>query len=153
MQFAITPTEHGEKWLHRFIDFASTQGLSFKVLQKVNVGSLEIAPSSPNSAGGWCPKVSPSEIFIPCSGLLRSARTAASTTDVLPKIKENATKAVINFFITYFFLYPDGHLGFTAVTFLVVLPFTQVIEVFLSAIGAAIGVGIADVAGFGAATS
>jgi hypothetical protein len=50
-------------------------------------------------------------------------------------------------------LYPDGHLGFTAVTFFDVFPLTQVIVVFLSAIGAAIGVGIADVAGFGAATS
>ena len=31
---------------------------------------------------------------------------------------------------TYFFLYPDGHFGFTAVTFLLVLPLTQVIVVF-----------------------
>ena len=128
-------------------------GLSFKVLQKVNVGSA--APSSPNSAGGSCPKVSPSEIFIPCSGLLRSARTAASTTDVLPKRKENATRAVSIFFMTYLFLYPVGHLGFTAVTFFVVLPLMQVIEVFFAAAGETTGFGVADAdaAGFGAATS
>jgi hypothetical protein len=33
----------------------------------------------------------------------------------------------------YFFLYPEGHFGFTAVTFLVVLPLTQVIVVFFGA--------------------
>ena len=32
--------------------------------------------------------------------------------------------------MSYFFLYPAGHLGFTAVTFLVTLPFIQVIVVF-----------------------
>jgi len=35
----------------------------------------------------------------------------------------------------YFFLYPVGHLGFTAVTFLLVLPLTQVIELFFTAAG------------------
>ena len=39
--------------------------------------------------------------------------------------------------LVYFFLYPLGHLGFTAVTFLVVLPFTQVIEVLRMGAGAA----------------
>jgi hypothetical protein len=33
----------------------------------------------------------------------------------------------------YFFLYPAGHFGFTAVTFLLSLPLTQTIVVFLSA--------------------
>jgi hypothetical protein len=53
----------------------------------------------------------------------------------------------------YFFLYPDGHFGFTAVTFLVVLPLTQVIEVFLAATGLAdaVGVGVADGVGTAAA--
>ena len=32
----------------------------------------------------------------------------------------------------YFFLYPAGHLGLTAVTFLVTLPLMQVMVVFLS---------------------
>ena len=32
----------------------------------------------------------------------------------------------------YFFLYPAGHLGFTAVTFLVIFPLTQVMVVFLA---------------------
>jgi hypothetical protein len=32
----------------------------------------------------------------------------------------------------YFFLYPAGHLGETDVTFLVVLPFTHVIVIFLT---------------------
>ena len=34
---------------------------------------------------------------------------------------------------SYFFLYPEEHLGFTAVTFLLVLPLTQVIVVFFGA--------------------
>jgi hypothetical protein len=34
----------------------------------------------------------------------------------------------------YFFLYPLGHLGFTAVTFLVVFPLTQVMVVFFAAV-------------------
>jgi hypothetical protein len=36
-------------------------------------------------------------------------------------------------------LYPEGHFGFTAVTFLVVLPLTQVIVVFRIGAGAAAG--------------
>ena len=35
----------------------------------------------------------------------------------------------------YFFLYPFGQVGFTAVTLLVNLPFTQVIVIFLAAGG------------------
>jgi hypothetical protein len=35
----------------------------------------------------------------------------------------------------YFFLYPIGHFGLIAVTFLVVLPFAHVIEVFFKLIG------------------
>jgi hypothetical protein len=35
--------------------------------------------------------------------------------------------------LNHFFLKPAGHLGETAVTFLVVLPFTQVMLVFLAA--------------------
>ena len=34
---------------------------------------------------------------------------------------------------SYFFLYPLGHFGFTAVTFFEVFPFRQVIVVFLGA--------------------
>jgi hypothetical protein len=33
----------------------------------------------------------------------------------------------------YFFLYPAGHFGFTAVTFFIVLPLRQVIVIFLGA--------------------
>ena len=47
----------------------------------------------------------------------------------LPNTNVNAISAVSNFFISYFFLYPVGHLGFTAVTFFVALPLTQVMEV------------------------
>jgi hypothetical protein len=47
----------------------------------------------------------------------------------------------------YLFLYPAGHLGFTSVTFFDVLPFTQVILVFLGAEAIAVvvaaGVGVA----------
>jgi hypothetical protein len=38
----------------------------------------------------------------------------------------------ISFFMSYFFLYPAGHLGPTAVTFLVNLPLTQLIVVFFA---------------------
>jgi hypothetical protein len=41
----------------------------------------------------------------------------------------------LSFSYLYLFLYPVGHLGFTAVTFFVVLPLTQVIEVFFAAAG------------------
>jgi hypothetical protein len=34
--------------------------------------------------------------------------------------------------INYFFLYPEGHTGFTAVTFLTNLPLTQVMVIFLA---------------------
>ena len=67
-------------------------------------------------------------------------------------MKEKATRAVIIFFITYFFLYPVGHFGLTAVTFLEVLPFTQVIVVFFAATGLdgavtfGVAVGVGDVA-------
>jgi hypothetical protein len=44
-------------------------------------------------------------------------------------------------FSHYFFLYPVGHLGIADVTFLVVLPLTQVIVVFLIVAGAALGAG------------
>jgi hypothetical protein len=52
-------------------------------------------------------------------------------------------------------LNPDGHFGFTAFTFLVVLPLMQMIEVFLAAtglvtagaVGVAEGVGVATGAG------
>jgi hypothetical protein len=47
--------------------------------------------------------------------------------------------------MTYLFLYPVGHLGFTAVTFFEVLPLTQVMEVILLTIGAAEGSGLGDV--------
>jgi hypothetical protein len=42
-------------------------------------------------------------------------------------------------------LYPVGHLGLTAVTFLVIFPLTQLIEVFFKAAGfdAAVGDGLA----------
>ena len=45
--------------------------------------------------------------------------------------------------------YPVGHFGFTAIIFLDVLPFTQVIDVFLAAAGFATDEGV----GFGAVTS
>jgi hypothetical protein len=50
--------------------------------------------------------------------------------------------------LAHFFLYPVGHFGLTAVTFLVALPFTQVIvDFFAMAIGEAdalgAGVGLA----------
>jgi hypothetical protein len=61
---------------------------------------------------------------------------AAINDEELPKTKANASTAVSIFFITYFFLYPVGHFGFTAVTFFDVFPFTHVIVVFLAAIGA-----------------
>lgn len=51
----------------------------------------------------------------------------------------------------YLLLKPLGHLGFTAVTFLVVLPFTQVIVNFFAAgftdattVGVVVGVGVGD---------
>jgi hypothetical protein len=48
-------------------------------------------------------------------------------------------------------LYPVGHFGFTAVTFLLVFPLTQVIEVFFAAAGLAVadGVGVAEGVGVG----
>ncbi len=42
--------------------------------------------------------------------------------------------------MSYFFLYPLGHLGFTVVTFLVNLPFMQVIVVLFDD-GVGVGVG------------
>jgi hypothetical protein len=42
--------------------------------------------------------------------------------------------------LNYFFLYPVGHLGLTAVTFLFNFPFTQVIVDFLPATGVAAGI-------------
>ncbi|CAB4338666.1 unannotated protein [freshwater metagenome] len=44
--------------------------------------------------------------------------------------------------IYYFFLYPVGHLGLTAVTFLISLPFTHLIVVF-GAGTLGLGVGLA----------
>jgi hypothetical protein len=44
------------------------------------------------------------------------------------------------FILNYFFLYPFGHTGFTAVTFLLILPLTQVIVDFFAE-GAAVAVG------------
>jgi len=60
---------------------------------------------------------------------------AASTFDAPVIMKESATSTVITFLITYFFLYSTGHFGFTAVTFLVVLPLVQVIVVFFRVTG------------------
>ena len=45
--------------------------------------------------------------------------------------------------MTHFFLYPEGHLGLTAVTFLIVLPLMQVIVVL-----AGVGVEICGVTVF-----
>ena len=58
-----------------------------------------------------------------------------------------ATKAnALIRFITYFLLYPEGQVGFTAVTLFVLLPFTQLIVIFFAtadafaATGAGVGV-------------
>jgi hypothetical protein len=54
----------------------------------------------------------------------------------------------VSFF--HFFLNPIGHTGLTAVTFLEVFPFTQVIVVFFATAGLAVGVGVATTSGFAA---
>jgi hypothetical protein len=54
--------------------------------------------------------------------------------------------------ISYFFLKPAGHFGFTAVTFLLVFPLTQVIvAVFTAGLAEALGVGVGE--GDGVATT
>jgi hypothetical protein len=57
------------------------------------------------------------------------------------------------FSFLYLFLYPVGHFGLTAVTFLVILPLTQLIELFFTAAGfagaLATGIGVADGVGAG----
>jgi hypothetical protein len=59
--------------------------------------------------------------------------------------------AITFFILIYFFLYPDGQVGFSAVTFLDVLPFTQVIvscfATGLVTTGAADGAGAGTTAG------
>jgi hypothetical protein len=52
-------------------------------------------------------------------------------------------------------LNPVGHFGFTAVTFLVVLPLTQVIELLFTAAGfaGALAAGLAEAEGVGAGAS
>ncbi len=42
--------------------------------------------------------------------------------------------------LSYFFLYPDGHVGLREVTFLLSFPFTQIIVIDLAE-AAAVGVG------------
>jgi hypothetical protein len=46
-------------------------------------------------------------------------------------MRQVSSKAILTY---AFFLYPLGHLGFTAVTFLVVFPLTQVMVVFFAAV-------------------
>ena len=48
----------------------------------------------------------------------------------------------------YFFLYPAGHFGFPAVTFLVILPLVHVIDDFLIVTGA-MDDGVSDTDGLG----
>ena len=51
--------------------------------------------------------------------------------------------------LTYFFLYPVGHIGLSEVTFFVSFPFIQVIVVNLAEItgvGVGVGVGVANFA-------
>ncbi len=54
--------------------------------------------------------------------------------------------------LTYLRLKPDGHLGFTAVTFFTVLPLMQAIVIFLG-VGLGVGVTIVDVVGDGAGST
>jgi hypothetical protein len=53
----------------------------------------------------------------------------------------------------FFFVYPVGHFGFTAVTFFEVLPLTQVIDVFFKTPGAADVIGVVEADGVGAGAS
>jgi hypothetical protein len=67
-------------------------------------------------------------------------------------LKELGTKNL--HLILYFFLKPAGHFGFTAVTFLLVLPLTQVIvTAFATGLAEALGVGVGSGAGGGASCS
>jgi hypothetical protein len=49
----------------------------------------------------------------------------------------------------YFFLYPAGHFGFIAVTFLVILPFTQEIVLFFKITADGDGEGLEEMVGAG----
>jgi hypothetical protein len=57
--------------------------------------------------------------------------------------------------VSYFFLYPAGHLGLTAVTFLVSLPLTQEIVIFfegcttVAIVAELLGVGVVEIDGEG----
>ena len=50
----------------------------------------------------------------------------------------------------YFFLYPVGHFGFTAVTFFVILPLThEIVDFFTTGEAVEVGVGKMDILGDG----
>lgn len=58
---------------------------------------------------------------------------------------------MVSLVATYFFLYPAGHFGATAVTFFVTLPLMHVIVVFFAAgfeVGEGVGVALGDAASF-----
>jgi hypothetical protein len=50
----------------------------------------------------------------------------------------------------YFFLYPAGHFGLTALTFFTNLPFTHVMAIFFAITGLRVGAGAALSTGAGA---
>jgi len=63
-------------------------------------------------------------------------------------VTENTLREVF-IVVTYFFLYPVGHLGFVAVIFLVILPFAQVIVDLRIETGDGVGNGVTTRVGDG----
>ena len=76
---------------------------------------------------------SASPLAMMCSACSGSVIRPTAAVGMLASVWMAVAKGTWKFGSAYFFLYPEGHFGFTAVTFLVVLPLMQVIVVFFGA--------------------